>query len=275
MANATMNLDRSIFLAMYRCMAIDLGVSSDVAGIRSRQEAEGDIYIGRVDELTLDLGELPGKTILDIGAGLGGLSAELAKRGAKVIALEPARDRCALISQRLRDQAAAIAAVGEAIPLADSSVDHIVSLQVLEHVRNPRQVIREAYRVLKPGGCFFASYENYLGFREPHYRVRWLPLLPKRLGAAYLRCRGRDPQFLLQSVTYTTFPSVRRAFLSTGFTCLRRKGYGASLATKKTWKWRLLRCLPNALAQKLVALFDYLRRLFRTGIEELMQKPVQ
>ncbi len=40
----------------------------------------------------------------------------------------------------------------ECIPLRDSSVDCILCMVVLEHTRNPRQVLREFARVLKKGG---------------------------------------------------------------------------------------------------------------------------
>lgn len=38
------------------------------------------------------------------------------------------------------------------IPLGDSSVDSIISTQVLEHVKNPAKAVSEFYRVLKPRG---------------------------------------------------------------------------------------------------------------------------
>lgn len=40
----------------------------------------------------------------------------------------------------------------ENIPLGDSSVDSIVSTQVLEHIKNPQKAVEEFYRVLKSGG---------------------------------------------------------------------------------------------------------------------------
>ncbi len=173
-----------------------------------------------------------------------------------------------------------IGGVGENLPVASASVDLIVSLQVLEHVQNPKRVIEEAYRVLKPGGCFFFAYENYLSFYEPHYRVRWLPLLPKRLGAAYLRGLGRDSAFLLEAVTYTTFPTVRRHLFRTGFKCMRHDEFRTHLScpTKTSPKWRALKALAKAhegSAMLLLTAQDYLRRICKTAIYERVRKPAQ
>ena len=41
------------------------------------------------------------------------------------------------------------------LPLRDNSVNGVLCEVVLEHVPDPRQVIAEAFRVLKPGGRFF------------------------------------------------------------------------------------------------------------------------
>ena len=43
---------------------------------------------------------------------------------------------------------------GEALPLADGSMDYVVCVDVLEHVADLGGVINEVRRVLKPGGLF-------------------------------------------------------------------------------------------------------------------------
>lgn len=46
---------------------------------------------------------------------------------------------------------------GNSIPLPDSSIDSIMSTQVLEHVPNPQKIVDEFYRILKPNGYIVLS----------------------------------------------------------------------------------------------------------------------
>lgn len=46
--------------------------------------------------------------------------------------------------------------------LEDQKFDFVFSLEVIEHVENPRHFMREVYRILKPGGYGFISTPNNL-----------------------------------------------------------------------------------------------------------------
>jgi SAM-dependent methyltransferase len=46
---------------------------------------------------------------------------------------------------------------GVEMPLADESVDSAILFEVVEHCADPRIVVAEGYRVLKPGGCLLFS----------------------------------------------------------------------------------------------------------------------
>jgi len=73
----------------------------------------------------------------------------------------------------------------------------------------------EALRVLKHGGAIYIASPNYLRFYEPHYKIKWIPLLPKFAGRWYLRLRGRDT-VLLDQLTYTTNARLRALFRGLG-----------------------------------------------------------
>jgi len=157
--------------------------------------------------------------VLDLGAGLGHASVEAVNRGCDLIAIEPGVEWCNIVAHRLASLGKGVAIVGdgERLPFADNTFDLVISIGVLEHVRRPNVYLREAYRVLKPGGSMFLSCENYLSFWEPHYQLAWLPLFPKRIASIYLRLRGKSSSFLMSSITYTTRPGVNRSLRAMGF----------------------------------------------------------
>jgi SAM-dependent methyltransferase len=100
-----------------------------------------------------------GKRILDIACGEGYGSAALAKAGAtSVIGVDISVPACS----HAREKYGIDARIGNAeqIPLADASVDVVVSFETIEHVPNPRRFLDECARVLTPGGRLIISTPN-------------------------------------------------------------------------------------------------------------------
>ncbi|MDX6697496.1 MAG: hypothetical protein QOE65_893 [Solirubrobacteraceae bacterium] len=61
------------------------------------------------------------------------------------------------VARRTRTDAAFRSFDGRSIPAPDASQDLVFCKQVLEHVRDPEPLLRDAARVLRPGGWFVGS----------------------------------------------------------------------------------------------------------------------
>jgi len=55
------------------------------------------------------------------------------------------------------------------IPLESNSFDTVLSTQVIEHVEDHQGLVNEAYRLLKPNGCFILSGPMYWNLHEEPY----------------------------------------------------------------------------------------------------------
>jgi SAM-dependent methyltransferase len=159
--------------------------------------------------------------VLDIGSGLGNFVVACRRRGFRAFGIEPdqigqgGRITSIQIAKRRLESQVFVVGVGENLPFASRSFDLITMNQVMEHVSEQSAVLGEAIRVLKDGGAIYLACPNYLRFYEPHYKVRWVPLLPKLLGRLYLKLRKRDP-VLLEQLTYTTNARLRTLFRELG-----------------------------------------------------------
>jgi len=93
-------------------------------------------------------------TVLEIGAGAGH-NLPFYKNVSKVFALEPSEKLIAIAKKQNCSIPVEFLNTGaEQIPLADNSVDTVVSTWTLCSVKDPKTVLKEIRRVLRPGGKF-------------------------------------------------------------------------------------------------------------------------
>lgn len=120
---------------------------------------EGDLY-GDKELLRdafgplLDVTELEGKRVAEIGAGTGRIVRMLLGWGAaSVVAVEPS-DAVHALRENTRafgDRVTVVHARGEDIPTT-LALDVVVSIGVLHHVPDPAPIVRAAHDALRPGG---------------------------------------------------------------------------------------------------------------------------
>lgn len=104
---------------------------------------------------------LPGTSVLDVGAGTGNLALATLERwpDLAVTAIDASEEMLAMLAATVeRDRPADLGrltthvADAASLPLADASVDVVMSSFVLQLVPNRARVLREIRRVLRPGG---------------------------------------------------------------------------------------------------------------------------
>ncbi|MGQ9681550.1 MAG: class I SAM-dependent methyltransferase [Anaerolineae bacterium] len=124
---------------------------------------------------------LDGARILDVGCGLGLYVRQFRAHSTEVYGVDVDADKVAEAGKTLPNISLAPA---EALPFPDGTFDVLLLHEVLEHVDNDRQAVREAYRVLQAGGrmVIFAPnrwypFETHGFFWRGRYRYGNIPLV--------------------------------------------------------------------------------------------------
>ncbi len=79
-----------------------------------------------------------------------------------------------------------IISLHEKLPFDNNFFDYVVSNQVVEHVKDIKHYIEENLRVLKPGGKLILCFPTKEIIIEPHIKLPFLHILPKKFQFLYL-----------------------------------------------------------------------------------------
>ena len=117
--------------------------------------AEAAIKVTYALEVFERLSIAPGARILDVACGAGLVAFPLAERGYRVKGVDLAEGAIATARARTPEGVDATFAVADAYATGepDAAYDAVLLLDMLEHVERPGDVLREAARVLRPGGA--------------------------------------------------------------------------------------------------------------------------
>jgi SAM-dependent methyltransferase len=134
-----------------------------------------------LDELKVSGGD----RVLDVGTGPGLVAARASERDAHLVGIDFSEDMLAE-ARRLHPEIEFRAGSAEELPFQDDEFDAVVGNFVLHHTGQPDKVLKESFRVLRPGGMmgftvwadlskleafglFFAAVEEHAGAAElPH-----------------------------------------------------------------------------------------------------------
>jgi 2-polyprenyl-3-methyl-5-hydroxy-6-metoxy-1,4-benzoquinol methylase len=101
-------------------------------------------------------------SILDFGSGQGNFLKQLKNFNYSQIAGADLMDRPQDISESIKW---IVADLNSRLPQVDETFDVIIAIEVIEHLENPRAVVREWKRLLKPGGTLIFSTPNNESYR--------------------------------------------------------------------------------------------------------------
>lgn len=134
-------------------------ISDVVPDDEARQVNEAD-YIERV------VGPLAaGSIVLDLGCGEGKAQRSVNRVNPAVVWMGIDLPSSPEVDGRTSRRDRLVTFDGVELPFRTSSIDCILSMQVLEHVRHPEPLLREVARVLKPGAPFAGTTSNL----EPYH----------------------------------------------------------------------------------------------------------
>jgi ubiquinone/menaquinone biosynthesis C-methylase UbiE len=189
-----------------------------------------------------------GRDVLEVGVGMGADLLRWARAGATVTGVDITERAVRLTEDRVRSaglRANVRVADAEALPFADGTFDIVWSWGVLHHTPRSEQALREAARVLRPGGRYAVMV---------YHRHSWVA------AAAWVRfglLRGRPKTTLRQAVAHVESPGTR-AFTAPEVTALlgdllvdvsvqpllthwdRRVAPGLARLVGNRWGWFLL-----------------------------------
>jgi len=149
---------------------------------------------------------LEGKVILDLGCGVAPLSESFQRISTFLVGLD-VNERYVREAQR-NTSLELVLGDAKRIPFKNDSFDFILCNDVLEHVRDEAELMREVLRVLACNGAAYIQCANRYQIIEPHFLLPFLSWIPRTLANIYVRIAGKGKNY------EGYYPKTRRGILA-------------------------------------------------------------
>ncbi len=167
------------------------------------------------------------KKIIDIGSGKGGYILDALSHGANVQGLEYNQEYIDIAKNELKNHgfdAQIVHGAGEDMPFSGESFDVANLGEVIEHVQDPMQVLKELYRVLREGGMAYMSVPNRYSVKDTHFHLYFVNWVPRKFASKYISIFGRHKKYSteagrqkLDEMHYFTYRQIKKICEQTGF----------------------------------------------------------
>jgi ubiquinone/menaquinone biosynthesis C-methylase UbiE len=173
-----------------------------------------------------------GGSLLEVGCGDGGMTAQLAPRVETLLALDVSRPSLAALAElRLANVRTAHGMVESFA--SEQRFDHVVMSEVVEHLPHPRAAVEAALRFLGPGGRLLITTPHGHWESDEHLHEfsfsSFLDLFPapevERLEVGYIRDRENRRRWLCAVAERARTPPATDDFFSAA--AMRRRRTGA------------------------------------------------
>ncbi len=113
--------------------------------------------------------------------------------------------------------------VPKKLPVQDASFDGVTATEIIEHLYNPYTLAREIYRVLKPGGFFYLTTNNYSSLT--HIIRMIVGKTPTTLNFSSEPFEERSNYYWRPHVRFYTRDELKKIFHDVGFSEITVNGY--------------------------------------------------
>ena len=155
-----------------------------------------------------------GGKVLDVGSGRGNFLREMAGLGFDARGVESNPER--IFGKVVRASA-------EDLPFPNNHFDFVNCAEVSEHVDDPIKMLKEIFRVLKPGGRCYISFHNRWGVYDYHYHLYFINWMPRSWTEPILKFFGKQKEDgpagrqKLTTMHYYTYGQALKTLRNAGF----------------------------------------------------------